>query len=184
MAGYCQTMTDSRSAEPQKSASACRLKRPVNQRGQHRRDVARHRGPWSIAQVWLAWPWQAASFLRGSWRSRCFASHARHCRPSRHARLPSWRPHPAPSILALGLRGAEACAARTYKRESPDSRSSSCGYRRKDACWKEDIYPQHHIERNAYLAAIHNAIGSLSEVRIVLSQATHRIEAGKLQEGR
>jgi len=44
-----------------------------------------------------------------------------------------------------------------------------------DACWKDDIYPLHHMERNAYLTAIHNAIGSLSEARIVLSQATHRI---------
>jgi hypothetical protein len=44
-----------------------------------------------------------------------------------------------------------------------------------DACWKDDIYPLHHMERNAYLSAIHKAIGALSEARIVLSQATHRL---------
>ncbi len=47
-----------------------------------------------------------------------------------------------------------------------------------DACWKDDIYPLHHMERNAYLAAIHQAIGSLSEARIVLSKATQRVTAG------
>jgi hypothetical protein len=30
-------------------------------------------------------------------------------------------------------------------------------------------------QRNAYLSAIHKAIGALSEVRIVLSQATNRL---------
>jgi hypothetical protein len=44
-----------------------------------------------------------------------------------------------------------------------------------DASWKDDIYPLHHMERNAYLTAIHKAIGALSEARIVLSQATHRL---------
>jgi hypothetical protein len=44
-----------------------------------------------------------------------------------------------------------------------------------DACWKDDIYPLHHMERNAYLAAIHHAIGSLSEARIVLSLASQRV---------
>jgi hypothetical protein len=44
-----------------------------------------------------------------------------------------------------------------------------------DLSWKDDIYPLHHMERNAYLSAIHKAIGALSEARIVLSQATHRL---------
>jgi hypothetical protein len=48
-----------------------------------------------------------------------------------------------------------------------------------DACWKDDIYPLHHMERNAYLAAIHKAIGSLSEARIVLSKATQRLTCDK-----
>jgi hypothetical protein len=38
-----------------------------------------------------------------------------------------------------------------------------------DASWKDDIYPLHHMERNAYLSAIHKTIGALSEARIVLS---------------
>jgi hypothetical protein len=33
----------------------------------------------------------------------------------------------------------------------------------------------HHMERNAHLSAIRKAIGALSEARIVLSQATHRL---------
>ncbi len=45
-----------------------------------------------------------------------------------------------------------------------------------DACWKDDIYPLHHMEKNAYLAAIHKAIQALSEARIVLAKAKHRIE--------
>jgi hypothetical protein len=44
-----------------------------------------------------------------------------------------------------------------------------------DASWKDDIYPLHHTERNAYLSAIHKAIAVLSEARIVLSQATYRL---------
>jgi hypothetical protein len=44
-----------------------------------------------------------------------------------------------------------------------------------DASWKDDIYPLHHMERNAHLSAIHKAISALSEARIVLSQATHRL---------
>jgi hypothetical protein len=44
-----------------------------------------------------------------------------------------------------------------------------------EASWKDDIYPLHHMERNAYLSAIRNAIGALSDARIVLSQATHRL---------
>jgi hypothetical protein len=44
-----------------------------------------------------------------------------------------------------------------------------------DACWMDDIYPLYHMERNAYLAAIHQAIGSLSEARIVLSKVTQRV---------
>jgi hypothetical protein len=43
-----------------------------------------------------------------------------------------------------------------------------------DASWKDDIYPLHHMERNAYLLAIHKPIGALSEARIVLSQAIQR----------
>jgi len=49
-----------------------------------------------------------------------------------------------------------------------------------DACWKDDIYPLHHMERNAYLAAIHKAIQALSEARIVLSKATQRVDDEKL----
>jgi hypothetical protein len=48
-----------------------------------------------------------------------------------------------------------------------------------DACWKDDIYPLHHMERNAYLTAIHQAIGSLSEARIVLSKAAQRLTCDK-----
>ena len=44
-----------------------------------------------------------------------------------------------------------------------------------DASWKDEIYPLHHMERNAYLSAIHKAIAALSEARIVLSQATHHL---------
>jgi hypothetical protein len=44
-----------------------------------------------------------------------------------------------------------------------------------DASSKDDIYPLHLMERNAYLSAIHKAIGALSEARIALSQATHRL---------
>jgi hypothetical protein len=44
-----------------------------------------------------------------------------------------------------------------------------------DLSWKDDVYPLHYIERNAYLSAIHKAIGALSEARIVLSQATPRL---------
>jgi len=44
-----------------------------------------------------------------------------------------------------------------------------------DACWKDDIYPLRHMERNAYLSAIHKAIGALSEARIALSRAAMRI---------
>jgi hypothetical protein len=44
-----------------------------------------------------------------------------------------------------------------------------------EASWKDDIYPLHHMERNAYMSAIHKAIGALSEARIVLSKATHRL---------
>jgi hypothetical protein len=44
-----------------------------------------------------------------------------------------------------------------------------------DLCWRDDIHPLHHMERNAYLSAIHKATGALSEARIVLSQATHRL---------
>jgi hypothetical protein len=40
---------------------------------------------------------------------------------------------------------------------------------------EDEIYPLHHIERNAYLSPIHKAIGALSDARIVLSQATHRL---------
>jgi hypothetical protein len=49
-----------------------------------------------------------------------------------------------------------------------------------DACWKDDIYPLYHMERNDYLAAIHKAIESLSEARIVLSKATQRLTCDKL----
>jgi hypothetical protein len=48
-----------------------------------------------------------------------------------------------------------------------------------DACWKDDIYPLHHMERNAYLAAIHKAIGALSEARIALSKVTQRVAVGE-----
>jgi hypothetical protein len=44
-----------------------------------------------------------------------------------------------------------------------------------DTCWKDDIYPLHHMERNAYLAGIHKAIGALSEARIALSRAARRL---------
>jgi hypothetical protein len=48
-----------------------------------------------------------------------------------------------------------------------------------DACWKDDIYPLHHMERNAYLAAIHKAIQALSAARIVLSKAKERLTCDK-----
>ena len=48
-----------------------------------------------------------------------------------------------------------------------------------EASWKDDIYPLHHMERNAYLSAIHKAMGALSEARIVLSQATLRLSESK-----
>jgi hypothetical protein len=48
-----------------------------------------------------------------------------------------------------------------------------------DASWKDDIYPLHHMQRNAYLSAIRKAIGALSEARIVLSQALQRMAAEK-----
>jgi hypothetical protein len=40
---------------------------------------------------------------------------------------------------------------------------------------KTTVYPLNHMELNAYLSAIHKAIGALSEARIALSQATHRL---------
>ena len=45
-----------------------------------------------------------------------------------------------------------------------------------DACWKDDIYPLHHMERNAYLVAIHKAISALSEARIALSRVKQRVD--------
>jgi hypothetical protein len=48
-----------------------------------------------------------------------------------------------------------------------------------DASWADDIYPLHHMERNAYLTAIHKAIAALSEARIVLSKATQRLTCDK-----
>jgi hypothetical protein len=49
----------------------------------------------------------------------------------------------------------------------------------KDLCWRDDIYPLHHMKRNAYLAAIDKAIRSLSEARILLSRAFQRHSMSK-----
>lgn len=57
-----------------------------------------------------------------------------------------------------------------------------------DASWKDDICPLYHMERNAYLSAIHKAIGAMSEARIAATAGhcrcrRHDHDAGHVESG-